>query len=358
MKCLKLIFFTGLVLLGFNAHAGAEGRGGADTIENKNGGRSLLDLQEIDDLRYFNFLMQNYSKKISEAHAKMLTPCFGSLCDEQYVNSSLELFSYPQLINELFQGAYAVCSGIIKAKDSKGWLMYRTPVLQWAFTNSNLEDIKDEGVMRVFNPNTKRQVAIQKDGLVIINEKEFNLMDNDSKAALKLHESALCAVKALNPELLEFHGTAPVRNFVRQFVSFALTQDKAESTSFQSVVDAADALTKNLPKELNLGTVSISKADKHECIISMYPSKQNQPSVALNCTYPRGSFISKMNGVVTESGPLYDKTIVKIAIHRDATVLNFYSELNEDHVQNNVKTIQLFVKNNYEDFLKAWNDAL
>lgn len=92
--------------------------------------------------------------------------------------------------------------------------------LRWAFTESFLEDVTDEGIIRVENPKTKRQVAVQIENLVVINKTEFHLMDAESKDALFVHEAVLYAIKKLNPELIKQKGTAPLRAYVNALVSF------------------------------------------------------------------------------------------------------------------------------------------
>ena len=90
------------------------------------------------------------------------------------------------------------------------------PTLKWAFTDVELERLHDEGLISLENENTLKQVAVQKDGLVVVNRKEFNMLDSDSKKALFIHEAVLRSVLVLKPSDIQQNGTAHVRKYTRR----------------------------------------------------------------------------------------------------------------------------------------------
>lgn len=93
-------------------------------------------------------------------------------------------------------------------------------VLRWMLVDFPLENLNDEGFISLLDPTTKRQVAIQKDGVVIIQRQEYAELDNESKAALFLHESVLFAVLTMNPDIVQNNGTAPIRKIVRRTINY------------------------------------------------------------------------------------------------------------------------------------------
>ena len=93
-------------------------------------------------------------------------------------------------------------------------------ILRWMFVDFPLENLNDEGFISLLDPTTKRQVAIQKDGVVIIQRQEYDELDNESQAALFLHESVLFAVLTLNSDIVQNNGTAPIRKIVRRMITY------------------------------------------------------------------------------------------------------------------------------------------
>jgi hypothetical protein len=98
--------------------------------------------------------------------------------------------------------------------------------LQYGFTDKSLEEINDEGAIVIDNPLTKKQLAVQDGhGNVLISRAEFSRLDLDSKLALKLHESVLYLVLRFNPALIKESGTAPIRQFVRDYFNYAYVSE-------------------------------------------------------------------------------------------------------------------------------------
>jgi hypothetical protein len=99
----------------------------------------------------------------------------------------------------------------------------RVPVfpkeLTWAFTNQPLEDIKDEGLIRTTLPGKLAQVAIQKDGFVLVYEPLFNAMDNHNQDSLVFHETLIATALRNHISLKSAIGTSPLRELVSLLMS-------------------------------------------------------------------------------------------------------------------------------------------
>jgi len=221
---------------------GADAGGGSSVA--LNGKRKLLDLAETDELNYFE-PKDNYGAGyfITSGMTTLLTHTFSISCPE--LHNEMQGMTNERFI-KIFMTAYGLdrlqahgvgmqwCQYMVGAKfayKKAGWdadliiLAKKSnlpPIkpLRWAYVDYDLETINDSGLIRVENPQTKKQVAIQKDGLVVINRIEFEKMDGESKTALFVHEAALYATKLLNPALIDSQGTAPVRAYVRSLVHY------------------------------------------------------------------------------------------------------------------------------------------
>ena len=194
----KQILTAALLLpsLALGSGPGSDG-GGNSALDPGTGQRRLLDLIEKDEVEYFKFILRYHHPEISHGtHAN----CVGDI-EFCYITQIAERgessFTHPKLH---------------AAKLAKE--------LRWAFTEENLQDVNDTGIIRIVNPKSKIQLAVQKNGFVLVNKPEFQSLDAESRAALKLHEAALYAVKLLNPELLDEKGTEPVRTYVRRWVKY------------------------------------------------------------------------------------------------------------------------------------------
>jgi hypothetical protein len=272
---------------------GGETGGGGDVIANPKGGKSLLDLMESDDLQFFSFEFYNYDVGLLHAFYEEILgyDIHDGASDFKSRPISLIFQSYQPFVSvttnlsPIFNTAVGRCSGFLSNRHPDGDFLYPVKPLRWAFTQHELEDLHDEGIIRVTNPATKKQVAIQKYDLVVINKNEFNSMDNESKAALKLHESVLCATKALNPELLQSEGTAPIRYFVRQFVSYKNTAATPEGTPALAVTQAANKLYPAEPKKMDTELEISGKNEDSEfdCYASLYSPSSAAPNVRVEC---------------------------------------------------------------------------
>ncbi|MEI7974026.1 MAG: hypothetical protein WCH11_06640 [Bdellovibrio sp.] len=113
---------------------------------------------------------------------------------------------------------------------------------KWAFVDFDLDEIDDEGAVHIDNPETKKQLAVQSDGLVLINRSEFKRLDEVSKAGLFVHESVLRAVIVLNPRLIASQGTEPIRTFNRRLIKYFLSRRSTQAYPGFTVREAFDLL--------------------------------------------------------------------------------------------------------------------
>lgn len=209
---------------------GHDGNGGV-TATDENGKRRLLDLIEKDELIYFfpDSIVQSlkYDKYSFAGLIYQLLTLAGRYEAAQKLPA---VYNYKK--DDFLLGEPTFAFNFISAIDARNNLMNHDPKLwatfniniaeplQWAFVDSELEKINDEGVVRIENPNTRKQVAIQKDGLVVISRTEFNLLDENSKVALFLHEAVLRAVLLTNPQNIIDNGTENVRTYTRRLFNY------------------------------------------------------------------------------------------------------------------------------------------
>lgn len=217
--------------------------GGGNSVGTKNG-RRLLDLAEEDQLQYF-VPKTRYGNDpwVSAGMASLMTHTFSTGCSDlresvrgmtnnrflkvfmiaygmdRLVNSKTQIEWCQPLVQAFFQYNKKGFSEEIRMDIQNGFLPQIQP-LRWAFVDYDLETIEDSGIIRVENPKSKKQLAIQKDGLVVINKNEFEKIDGESQNALFVHEAALYAVIKLNPSLVKSFGTAPIRTYVRNLIRF------------------------------------------------------------------------------------------------------------------------------------------
>lgn len=234
---MKTLFILGILLLHMSVDANEKGNGG-DTVKNpESQTRTLLDLAETDDMVPVLLSEERYDKDLSKyLNGHLLT---------REENPHFEYYDYDAAFGKSFAFTYFLttaagkdwepckinedglkeslkkCAYYHGTKDFISFLRktkLKAQPLKWFFTTVDLEDIKDEGAIRMEDPTSKKQVAIQKDGVVVINETEFKKMDDRSKTALLFHERVIYAVVNLNPQLIKNQGTAPIRTFVRRII--------------------------------------------------------------------------------------------------------------------------------------------
>lgn len=222
---------------------GGADAGGGDIVQDGSGKYQLLDLIEKDELDYF--MPRTYYGNLSQLFFTFLFFKQG-IC-EDFVGIKYEAkVAFPKQSSK-FEAALLSTFNLnmiegLRVYDpcdvGRSWQMKayylqeankqnvqdktidKISPLKWAFTNTNLEDLADEGLIRVDNPETKKQLAIQKDGLVVVSKNEFDKLDSLSKESLFIHEAVLFSTKKVNPDLIKKSGTEPVRAYVRRLVKF------------------------------------------------------------------------------------------------------------------------------------------
>jgi hypothetical protein len=216
---LKAIFFSFLIFLPLLGGAGGADAGGADSVSLKKF-RQLLDLAESDDIVYVNMKLGNYDSDVSYAYSSVMVDAVSRLVYSE------KLFDNNMLFANLVALAMnsAGMSYFAKKMEESG-----TPVepLLWTFVDKELPEINDEGIIRVENPQTKKQLAVQIGRHVFVYKPDFDELDNLSKAALLTHEAFLYAVKILHPQYIQKNGTEKIRTLNRRFVQFLKGLDKS-----------------------------------------------------------------------------------------------------------------------------------
>lgn len=95
--------------------------------------------------------------------------------------------------------------------------------MTWILTSKSLENIQDEGIIVTPIEGELRQVAVQKDGVVLIQKNLFEAMDEHNQKALFLHEILIRTALLIGYDLETNLGTSPLRKviaFIMQSGSF------------------------------------------------------------------------------------------------------------------------------------------
>lgn len=186
--------------------SGTEGVGGGDAVPNQQGGWGLLDLNET--LPY-NYIIpapyQSNTRYELDRHISHTLVCGFKITNNK---NNIEMFLAEAL-------DYLTIQRLKETKDiHKDNIKKLGDQLIWIGTNTPLENIPDEGVVRLEDPSTKQQVAVQKDGVVMVYLPIFEKMNSKNRAALMMHEALLRVVLKLNPNSYAKNGTAKIREFV------------------------------------------------------------------------------------------------------------------------------------------------
>ena len=225
-----------------NAQGTVDGGGGNSVTNPKNGERVLLDLAENIDKEPFEFDIRDKILEVSKDQAANLKSAafqkwahyqnfhaidymknlFGG--DEEFFIWALGISL--QTNQEIASGYYSqsVYDTHLSAYDLKENRVVTN--VRYALTDNELNDVGDAGVMKISNPESKKQLAVQdSNGFVLINKSEFEKLDSNSKIALKLHESLLYLMLKFNPKLIKEKGTAPIRQFVQDLFNYAFLSE-------------------------------------------------------------------------------------------------------------------------------------
>lgn len=230
-------YFLGMMILVFSVNGfAAQHRGGGDGIL-QDGNWSLLDLTEKYDATYYFPQKQTYftdyvadrmsfiANRCAFPMAYLLRMQEGMLAkiydiymqrtrsmdpiDERIVFPSENMYLHRQPLNRSLPKTNETFNGI-----SVSYTSLTAGEIIWMMTDKELEEIPDEGTIRLPDGASKKQVAIQKNGVVLIYRPIFEKMDERNKAALILHELLLFAQMHGGAKDLLKNGTAGVRKVV------------------------------------------------------------------------------------------------------------------------------------------------
>lgn len=205
--------------------------GGGDAVVDQDGSTTLLDLIESGEPKFLNPI------QVIEKVKGLFRGLLGG--ESQLVRLSVEAFKNP---DDSYRWEYYLLRSIggrhYKMMDNH--LMIQPKDMIFSLTDHALEDLQDEGVIRIIEPVEKIQVAIQdQQGRVVVHRPTFEKMDEKSRAALILHEVILRFVWQYNPKLLKVQGTEPIRRLNRLLIK--LWVDK-EYIPDGEIVEAIQAL--------------------------------------------------------------------------------------------------------------------
>lgn len=94
-------------------------------------------------------------------------------------------------------------------------LKFEPSEILWLLTDKELEEIPDEGTIRLpAEIPYKKQLGVQKNGVVFIYRPVFEKLDDRNKAAFIMHELLLFAAMHGGASHLQKHGTSDIRKLV------------------------------------------------------------------------------------------------------------------------------------------------
>lgn len=322
------VLFVSLMASLAVAADGVRDGGGADAAQDETGKRTILDLAEKDHLRYFNFSL-SYDMDLANFFETKIANNLGFKASSHFFVALNKCMGNPSPLGET-------------EVDRQ---IFPSHVLRWAKTDLSLEDIHDEGVHRLLNEKSKRQLAIQKGDLVVISETELARISGDltAFAALKIHEATLCALLSTNPKLIERKGTESVRRFVRELIAYVKDIKRGWPADVyaleQSVTDFGIALPaqKILYSEAGLKVYLQSRTDREPNVIaSCYVGEENGQK------YYFGGRISLASGKILEAGRVNDLIVESAELGTNA------------HIDSCLERAQKVMTKNQLSFRKEW----
>lgn len=226
-----------------NATEGTVDGGGGNSVTNpKNGETILLDLAENIDKEPFDFDIRDKVLEVDKQQSSDLKEAaFQKWSNYQHIHTVDYMKKLIGNDEEFFVWAFATSLRTNKDVTSEFYskAMYEIHLnayelkdkqvvtnVRYALTDNTLNDVGDTGLMKISNPETKKQLAVQdSSGFVLINKDEFKKLDANSKIALKMHESILYLMLKFNPKLIKEKGTAPIRKFVQDLFNYAVASE-------------------------------------------------------------------------------------------------------------------------------------
>lgn len=182
------------------AEGGNSGGGGGDAVQTKQGW-TTLDLAE-PSLTASYFSMNQIAMQ-SKLNIRRLDECEAKIRNSQH--------------HELFGLGFG--SEIIRTFIGFSRSSVLLKPLMWTTTNLPLAELRDEGAIRLADQNSTKQLALQKEGVVVVYKPIFEKLDDESKSALYLHETLLKTVLEHFPENYQAYGTSEIRKLVQVLMS-------------------------------------------------------------------------------------------------------------------------------------------
>lgn len=220
------------LLLAANAFAEREG-GGGDVFVRGNQ-VTLLDLAEIDarDVDFFNPTLFTGKGALDN-----LILDVGSYCSSDLGAFLLRsMYSDYDFIETSMSGMFAVISSNTRTA------AFAHKPLTWIYTENDLSEIADEGVISLnLEDGNKKQLAIQKDGVVVVNKVLSQRLDQKSKVAFPVHEGLIRAMTVFHPQYLQQNGTQDIRRLVR-LLSNANPNDYAATRKIHEACEKLPAI--------------------------------------------------------------------------------------------------------------------
>lgn len=227
MRTINLIAVVLTVTLGMSVVHAAEGqeRGGGDAVK-VGSGWGLLDLNESLPFDYFNPTPAPKSYWYdSGPEREPFDRVLGAFLALDKCSASFSITVDKETRNFLLKdvASYLTVQWNYIAYGDYGAMERAYPFLNskfgdqlvWIATQTPLENIPDEGVVRLADPSGKQQLAVQKDGVVMVYKPIFDRLDARNKAALVLHEALLRMVLKINPSHYQKYGTSKIRELVK-----------------------------------------------------------------------------------------------------------------------------------------------
>lgn len=204
---MKIKYLIILLLISVNVWAGKD-RGGGDAVEEARGW-TLLDLAEKMDINYIQPITGIEQEQAFNVALENAYRCGVSIHIDAPGYHGLK-FNLRDVLKQVAVG------NSVPLTDVGLWAFayHGLQQLVWIGTETPLEEISDEGVIRDVDPKTKKQVAIQLNGVVMVYMPIFRKMDYRSRAALVMHESLLRIVLSKFPHHYAKHGTSKIRKTV------------------------------------------------------------------------------------------------------------------------------------------------
>lgn len=298
-----------------NASDGTVDGGGGNSVTNpKTGETILLDLAENIDKEHFEF---NIRDKVLEVDKEQAAALKEAAFQKWAHYQNIHTYDYMKKIigddEEFFIWAFdtslrtnqEIASGFysrsvydihINAYELKDKQVVTN--VRYALTDNTLNDVGDTGLMKISNPETKKQLAVQdSNGFVLINKDEFNKLDANSKIALKMHESVLYLMLKFNPKLIKEKGTAPIRKFVQDLFNYAFVSENNKDRLISPEDVRASYKALQFPKIKHnysiIGSISDTNQDK-DLICRLEQSFYKDPATGKQT--PTANYFFSKNG--------------------------------------------------------------